>query len=822
MRSMALGKVTLLEALAERESIYRLLAQSTPENTSKDFASYTVDPRTRYPTLNTKLLSASQVTHLVDTDNPSQLQEDLKALSSKNIMAAIPASIDSGEGRRTRKMSTVSPDTLLSWLAKQVENYDKVVISDMTTSFQNGLALCAIIHRYRPDLIDFHTLDSKEGVDNIQLAFDLLDQDLGISPVMKATELANTSKIPDKLSMMSYLSQVYECFRKDIPTNGQREAMMEGIVEDAEDELVHKTAKKGGISMGQMVARKANKKRRSKESQNDTKEEVDQLLMSTGANNKENVSETVRMNRSANRKRLLSLMQRAEASANEKKKVVQRKSIKEEDRFKVIEQMATGHSKRRSGDSIAKYRENKKPKELKRAIGKIDKDDWNIKNIEEKLVIANQTPDTKKDKVPKWSKAAFQDKFNIMKGKLESDEIDTNKTTEKTKFKAIDQGLAKLQRKLREGSALDTGERGSNRVSALADGVFSKQMSNGNNLDNASSEQQRTENSYSSRKKSSLSSSSSENCHFCSKRVYVVERMSAEGKFFHRSCFRCDYCNILLRSGSYVYHRDGTPFSGKFFCIPHSTENALEKYRYRKKADEIKDAQRRQQEQLIHKPNQEWTSAPNSYINSLPARHKERLLASLDPAQMRGTTPERAEFEASIDLHSAEDEDGGPSIMDEDEWTDRNFGGNSLIILEDDEEEDHNTSEDSVTDLDSDDDVRLRDDNGKPLTAREARQLQREWLRRYDDRRNNDEEEAEDVSQYDNVGKRESNRYFLIVILELSCYLVIGFFIATFLHFFLHRIFISHQLSAYNFCMNNKDDCCCFPNYFFCFLISCK
>ena len=77
--------------------------------------------------------------------------------------------------------------------------------------------------------------------------------------------------------------------------------------------------------------------------------------------------------------------------------------------------------------------------------------------------------------------------------------------------------------------------------------------------------------------------------------------MSAEGKFFHRSCFRCDYCNILLRwtpgilpslfilncrLGSYVYHREGR-FAGKFFCIPHSTETALEKYKYKKKIDEI-------------------------------------------------------------------------------------------------------------------------------------------------------------------------------------------------------------------------------------------
>ena len=44
-----------------------------------------------------------------------------------------------------------------------------------------------------------------------------------------------------------------------------------------------------------------------------------------------------------------------------------------------------------------------------------------------------------------------------------------------------------------------------------------------------------------------------------------------------------------------------------------------------------------------------------------------------------GATPERAEFEASIDQDSEP-----PSIMDEDEWTDRNFGGNSLIIINDD------------------------------------------------------------------------------------------------------------------------------------------
>ena len=110
--------------------------------------------------------------------------------------------------------------------------------------------------------------------------------------------------------------------------------------------------------------------------------------------------------------------------------------------------------------------------------------------------------------------------------------------------------------------------------------------------------------------------------------------MSAEGKFFHRSCFRCDYCQILLRLGSYVYHRDNTPFSGRFFCIPHSTENALEKYRYRKKADEIKDAENRKYNELLHRTNQDWAS-PKSYIQHHRDRLQVRKIRKFDNRKIR-------------------------------------------------------------------------------------------------------------------------------------------------------------------------------------------
>jgi hypothetical protein len=45
----------------------------------------------------------------------------------------------------------------------------------------------------------------------------------------------------------------------------------------------------------------------------------------------------------------------------------------------------------------------------------------------------------------------------------------------------------------------------------------------------------------------------SDMCYFCQKRVYVMERLSAEGKFFHRSCFKCEYCATTLRLSAYAY-----------------------------------------------------------------------------------------------------------------------------------------------------------------------------------------------------------------------------------------------------------------------------
>lgn len=160
-----------LEVLAERESIYRLLGQTTPENLNRDYAAYTLDPHTRYPNLNVRSVSAIQVRGLLDTDDPDNIKPPSLLPS-----ADVPK-------KRRRRDTQIHPDTLLHWLQRQVALYDTVQITDLTSSFTDGLAICAIIHRYRPDLIDFYSLKSDEIEKNNQLAYDVLEKELGIAPV---------------------------------------------------------------------------------------------------------------------------------------------------------------------------------------------------------------------------------------------------------------------------------------------------------------------------------------------------------------------------------------------------------------------------------------------------------------------------------------------------------------------------------------------------------------------------------------------------------------------------------------------------------------
>ncbi|XP_035980492.1 protein-methionine sulfoxide oxidase mical2b isoform X2 [Fundulus heteroclitus] len=197
VRGWAQGK-NALEILAERESIYRLLPQTTPENISKNFEQYTIDPATRYPNLNSSCVRPHQVRHLFIDGHSGPVE--------KGGLSQRPVNL-------SRKESEVRPGRLLTWCQNQTQGYRGVDVTNLTSSWRSGLALCALIHRHRPELIDFDSLNEEDVAGNNQLAFDVAEREFSIQPVTTGKEMAARAE-PDKLLMVLYLSRFFEAFRK--------------------------------------------------------------------------------------------------------------------------------------------------------------------------------------------------------------------------------------------------------------------------------------------------------------------------------------------------------------------------------------------------------------------------------------------------------------------------------------------------------------------------------------------------------------------------------------------------------------------------------
>ncbi|XP_067246166.1 protein-methionine sulfoxide oxidase mical3a isoform X23 [Chanodichthys erythropterus] len=550
VRSWAHGS-SPLEVLAERESIYRLLPQTTPENVSKNFSQYSVDPTTRYPNISLHQVRPNQVRHLLDTGETRDLRVDIE-----NVVNSSTPKLTRNEILLEKQLqeSIVRSSKLLNWCQRQTEGYRGVSVSDLTTSWKSGLALCALIHRYRPDLIDFDSLDEKDVEKNNQLAFDVAEKEFGISPIMTGKEMSGVVE-PDKLSMVMYLSQFYEMFKDTVPPGENH-----NLSPEEKAALIAST--KSPISffskLGQSIAisRKRNPKDK-KEKELD----VQGKRRKTSQTGQSEDEELQRVNRDERPSIATALVERkidSAAAANNNNKV---KSMATQLLAKFEENAPTQSTglKRQassgaevlrscpkktillsSSPSSSSFSSSFLPHTQQRQI--LHSDDHvplHIPSIQERAErLASQFKDKPaKPKSKKKSSHFFKDQWHITRSVSSDSPLLSPGSFRQHYVKMYTGGVSSLAEQI------------ANQLQAKDDPRPLLEKRDLGSL----------------RKEFPQNIGGSDVCFFCRKRVYVMERLSAEGKFFHRSCFKCDYCGTTLRLSSYAFDVE----DGKFYCKPH-------------------------------------------------------------------------------------------------------------------------------------------------------------------------------------------------------------------------------------------------------------
>uniref|UniRef100_A0A8C3G9J2 Spectrin beta chain n=1 Tax=Cyclopterus lumpus TaxID=8103 RepID=A0A8C3G9J2_CYCLU len=117
-------------------------------------------------------------------------------------------SVETGDNKEKKS----AKEALLLWCQMKTAGYPNVNIHNFTTSWRDGLAFSAIVHKHRPDVIEFDNLKRSNAHHNLQNAFNVAEKDLGLTKLLDPEDV-NVDQ-PDEKSIITYVATYYHYFSK--------------------------------------------------------------------------------------------------------------------------------------------------------------------------------------------------------------------------------------------------------------------------------------------------------------------------------------------------------------------------------------------------------------------------------------------------------------------------------------------------------------------------------------------------------------------------------------------------------------------------------
>lgn len=101
-------------------------------------------------------------------------------------------------------------EALLRWAKKTTDKYPGVHISDFTSSWRDGMGFSALVHRNRPDLIDWRNIREINNRERLERAFTVMHNEFNVPKLLDPCDVDTNA--PDERSMITYISTLYNVF----------------------------------------------------------------------------------------------------------------------------------------------------------------------------------------------------------------------------------------------------------------------------------------------------------------------------------------------------------------------------------------------------------------------------------------------------------------------------------------------------------------------------------------------------------------------------------------------------------------------------------
>nr|XP_057919210.1 smoothelin-like 1 isoform X4 [Doryrhamphus excisus] len=103
---------------------------------------------------------------------------------------------------------------MLQWCRSKTRNYQGVNIENFSSSWCDGMAFCALIHRFFPDAFDYSALKPKEREANFTLAFQTAESLADCCPLLEVPDMLMMGNNPDPMCVFTYVQSLCHSLSK--------------------------------------------------------------------------------------------------------------------------------------------------------------------------------------------------------------------------------------------------------------------------------------------------------------------------------------------------------------------------------------------------------------------------------------------------------------------------------------------------------------------------------------------------------------------------------------------------------------------------------